>query len=62
MTDGSTSTAGHSYGDTASSALVAYLRLEADMAEEKAKKLRAQATAMAIQFGVSVETQDNYGT
>jgi hypothetical protein len=46
---------------SATAALVSYLRMEADMAEEKARKLRDQATAMALQFGVTVETQVAYG-
>lgn len=46
---------------SATAALVAFLRMEADLAEEKARRLRAQATAMAIQFGVTDETQDAYG-
>jgi hypothetical protein len=64
MTDNSTAASfpsGHARGDTATDALVSFLRMEADLAEEKARKLRAQATAMALQFGVSEETQGAYG-
>lgn len=35
------------------SALVSYLRLEASMAEEKAKRLRAQADMLAAQHGIT---------
>ena len=59
----------HLHGDqddsdnfSATAALVSYLRMEADMADDKARRLRAQAAAMAIQFGVTDETQDAYGT
>ena len=42
-------------------ALVSYLRMEADLAEEKAKRLRDQAAALAIQFSVSETLQQQYG-
>ena len=47
---------------SATSALVSFLRMEADLAEEKAKRLRAQATTLAKKFGVSDAIQDAYGT
>ena len=42
-------------------ALVAFLRMEADLAEEKAKRLRDQAAALAIQFSVTETLQQQYG-
>ena len=45
----------------ATSALVSYLRLEADLAEEKARRLRQQAAMLAQQFGVSNTAQEAYG-
>lgn len=45
---------------TTTHALVAYLRSEADLADEKAKRLRAQAAALAEQFGVTEEIQAQY--
>lgn len=44
------------------SALVAFLRMEADLSDEKAKRLREQAAALAQSFGVSEAIQDAYGT
>jgi hypothetical protein len=41
-------------------ALVAYLRMEADLADEKAKRLRAQAKALSEQFGVTEVMQSRY--
>jgi hypothetical protein len=46
---------------SATAALVAFLRMEADIAEEKAKRLRDQATLLAQQFGVSDALQEAYG-
>lgn len=45
---------------TTSYALVAYLRMEADLADEKAKRLRAQAAALCARFGVTEEMQSQY--
>ena len=45
---------------TTTHALVAYLRMEADLADEKAKRLRAQAAALAEQFGVTEDMQSQY--
>jgi len=45
---------------TTTAALVAYLRMEADLADEKAKRLRAQAAALSEQFGVTDEMQSQY--
>ena len=45
---------------TTTSALVAYLRMEADLADEKAKRLRAQASALCERFGVTDEMQSHY--
>lgn len=45
----------------ATAALVSYLRMEADLAEEKARRLRAQASILAQQFGVSTSAQEAYG-
>lgn len=47
---------------SATSALVAFLRMEAEMAEEKAKRFRQQAVALARQFGVTEALQEAYGT
>lgn len=44
----------------ATSALVDYLRMEADFAEEKARKLRQQAASLAQRFGVSEAAQLAY--
>jgi hypothetical protein len=46
---------------SATTALVAFLRMEADLAEQKAKRLREQASALAQQFGVSDTLQQQYG-
>jgi HMG (high mobility group) box len=45
---------------TTTHALVAYLRMEADLADEKAKRLRAQADALAERFGVTDDMQSHY--
>ena len=45
---------------TTTHALVAYLRMEADLADEKAIRLRAQAEALSHQFGVTEELQSQY--
>ena len=47
---------------TATMALVAFLRAEADAAEEKAKSYRRQAEQLAQTFGVSSDMQQRYGT
>ena len=41
---------------------VAFLRMEADMSEEKAKRLRSQADALAQQNSITVEMESSYGT
>lgn len=46
---------------SATTALVAFLRMEADLAEQKAKRLREQASALAQQFGVTDTLQQQYG-
>jgi hypothetical protein len=46
----------------ATTALVAFLRMEAEMAEQKAKRFREQASALARQFGISEASQSVYGT
>jgi len=43
------------------SSFVAFLRMEADMSEEKAKRLRTQADALAQQHGITVEMESSYG-
>lgn len=45
---------------TTTHALVAYLRMEADLADEKAKRLRAQAEALSERYGVTDEMQSQY--
>jgi hypothetical protein len=45
----------------ATATLVSYLRMEADLAEEKARRLREQASTLAQQFGVSSTAQEAYG-
>lgn len=45
----------------ATSALVGFLRMEADLSEEKARRLRQQAANLAQQFGVSTTAQEAYG-
>jgi hypothetical protein len=47
--------------NAAMTALVTYLMLEADLADERAKRLREQAETLARRFGVSVHVQDEYG-
>lgn len=47
--------------DVGTAALVAYLRNEAALSEQKAISLRAQAAALAAQFGISEEMQQQYG-
>lgn len=46
---------------SATAALVSYLRMEADLSEEKARRLRQQAASLAQQFGVSSTAQEAYG-
>jgi len=46
---------------SATAALVGFLRMEADLSEEKARRLRQQAATLAQQFGVSNTAQDAYG-
>lgn len=46
--------------DTAS--FVAYLRMEADLSDEKAKRLRLQADALAEQHGITADMESAYGT
>jgi hypothetical protein len=49
-------------GDFSSTtALIAFLRMEADAAEQKSKRFREQAAALARQFGVSEAAQVAYG-
>ena len=43
------------------SSFVAFLRLEADMSEEKARRLRAQADALAEQHNVTEEMEAAFG-
>lgn len=40
---------------------VSFLRMEADLSEEKAKRLRAQADALAQQHGITGEMESAYG-
>ncbi len=47
--------------NAAMTALVTYMMLEADLADERAKRLREQAETLARRFGVSVHVQDEYG-
>ena len=47
---------------SATQALVAFLRMEADLAEQKAKRLREQAAELGQQYNVSQALQDAYGT
>lgn len=44
-----------------SSSFVAFLRMEADLSEEKAKRLRAQADLLAQQNGVTGDMEAAYG-
>jgi hypothetical protein len=43
------------------SALVAFLRHEADVADQNAHRLREQAAQLAEEYGVSDDMQDQYG-
>mmetsp|Transcript_31570 Transcript_31570/g.52118 ORF Transcript_31570/g.52118 Transcript_31570/m.52118 type:complete len:204 (+) Transcript_31570:73-684(+) len=43
-----------------SDSFIAFLRMEADLSEEKAKRLRAQADALAQQHGITVEMESSY--
>ena len=54
-------------GDTNNSlavsrSLISFLRMEADLSEERAKRLRKQAATIAEQFGITEESQQAYGT
>jgi hypothetical protein len=42
--------------------LISFLRMEADLSEERAKRLRKQAATIAEQFGITEESQQAYGT
>lgn len=44
-----------------SASFVAFLRMEADLSEEKAKRLRAQADLLAQQHGVTGDMEAAYG-
>lgn len=44
-----------------SDSFVAFLRMEADLSEEKARRLRAQADALATQHGITMEMESSYG-
>jgi hypothetical protein len=44
-----------------SDSFVAFLRMEADLSEEKARRLRAQADALATQHGITVDMESSYG-
>jgi hypothetical protein len=48
---------------SATTALVAFLRMETDLAEQKAKRLllREQASALAQQFGAVTDTSQQHG-
>lgn len=46
---------------SSTSALVAFLRMEADAAEQKAKRFREQAAALARQYGISEADLVAYG-
>jgi hypothetical protein len=48
--------------DPATVALIGFLRCEADLADKKAESLRAQATHLAAQFGITDDIQERYGT
>ena len=43
------------------STFVAFLRMEADLSEEKARRLRAQADALAEQHGITGEMEAAFG-
>ena len=45
-----------------SRSLISFLRMEADLSEERAKRLRKQAATIAEQFGITEESQQAYGT
>ncbi|MGK3743133.1 MAG: hypothetical protein ACI8RD_002065 [Bacillariaceae sp.] len=45
-----------------SRSLISFLRIEADLSEERAKRLRKQAATIAEQFGITEESQQAYGT
>jgi hypothetical protein len=47
--------------DPATVALIGFLRCEADLADKKAESLRAQATHLAAQFGITDDIQERYG-
>jgi outer membrane lipoprotein SlyB len=59
--NGNGSSSSNDEGFSAIQALVAYLRMEADLAEQKGKRLRAQAALMGQQFHVSQSLQEAYG-
>ena len=47
-------------GNSTTKALVEYLRMEADLADEKARRLRSQAAELSEQYGVTAEMQSQY--
>jgi hypothetical protein len=61
MTMANATTAATEGTDVITTALVAYLRSEADLAEQKAASLRAQAAALAAQYGLTDELLHRYG-
>lgn len=54
-----------SFDDNASfsitESMVSFLRMEANHADERAKRLRKQAAEIAEQFGITEESQQSYG-
>lgn len=42
--------------------MVSFLRMEANHADDRAKRLRKQAKEIAEQFGITEESQHSYGT
>ena len=42
--------------------MVSFLRMEANHADERAKRLRKQAAEISEQFGITEESQQSYGT
>lgn len=46
--------------DTAS--FIAFLRMEADLSDEKAKRLRLQADELAEQHGITIDMESSFGT
>lgn len=60
LTNGAVPLSASDMSSAATQAMVTYLRLEADLADEKARRLRAQAAELSERFGITEAMQSQY--